>query len=385
MLLSACTAPLARPVLLDTAAAEAQTPSAQEAAQLSPLTHAEAEKLRREAEQAYTAGDPTSAQILAEQAIATFSRAFLQARIARSNNSEEELKAPNEAAAAELEKLQAEQKQVMAELQDLEIRIKVLRDAPPIVSSGKAQSAERENARREAVQALLTEARLLCLSARMLAPEAEGLKGAEEAITTVAKQLEDRKQPAPIDSAMRARAGCLDTLSSSRRTLSAQGVSGDALLTSLGKANFQPIREDRGVVITLHDAFSGDNVSRNTSEQLEGLGRIVAANPTTPILIVLHDAESPRANAKKRDEKRADAIKSFLIKHRSEKIEVYLAGATRPIVAPENKKDRARNERVEIIFVDTGSLRIWIYNTRGRCCLIASKETGVSMGAPPSL
>lgn len=353
LLLQACTTTPARPVMLDTAAAEARSSSAQESAQLAPLTHAEAEKLRKEAEQAYTAGDPSSAQILAEQAIATFARAFAQARTARSTGAEDELKKPNDEATAELEKLKAEQKQVTAELQDLETRIKVLREAAPVVASGTAQSAEREAARREAVQALVTEARLLCLSGHMLAPEAEGLKDAEGALGDLEKQLEDRKKPAPIDDAMRARARCLDVLSGARRTTAA-GASGDALLSSLGRASFAPTREDRGVVVTLRNAFSGENVSKEASEQLENLGRVAAANPTVPVMVVVHDAEPPRAEARKRDGKRAEAVKQLLAKHRADKIEIHLAGATRPLVDPGNKKDRPRNERVEIVFIDAG-------------------------------
>ena len=133
-LLAGCSTTPARPMMLDTAAAEARSQAAQEAAQLAPVTHAEAEKLRKEADAAQAAGDPTSAQILAEQAIATFARAFAQARLARSGRLSDELQQPLDAATAELGKLKEEQQQVVAELQELELRIKVLREAAPVVA-----------------------------------------------------------------------------------------------------------------------------------------------------------------------------------------------------------------------------------------------------------
>jgi outer membrane protein OmpA-like peptidoglycan-associated protein len=352
--LAGCSTTPARPVMLDVAAAEARSQAAQEAAQLAPITHAEAEKLRKEADAAQAAGDPTSAQILAEQAIATFARAFAQARTARSARSSDELQQPLGDASAELAKLKEEQQQVVAELQELELRIKVLREAAPVVSSGPARSGEREAARREAAQALHTEARLLCLSTRLLAPETEALKEAEAALTTLAADLDDRKKAAPIDDAMRARARCLDALTSARRASAAGSATGDALLASLGRASFAPAREDRGVVVTLRGAFSGDAVTREASEQLESLGRVAAANPSLPVVVVLHEAEPPRAEAQKRAARRAEAVKLLLARHRKEKIEVHLAGATRPVVDPSSKKDRARNERIEVVFVDAG-------------------------------
>jgi outer membrane protein OmpA-like peptidoglycan-associated protein len=95
-------------------------------------------------------------------------------------------------------------------------------------------------------------------------------------------------------------------------------------------------------------------VSKEASEQLESLGRVAAANPALPLLIVLHEAEPPRAEAQKRSDRRAEAVKQLIGKHRAAKVETLQAGATRPVVDPSNKKDRARNERVELVFVDPG-------------------------------
>jgi flagellar motor protein MotB len=352
--LAGCSASLARPAVLDEAAAASQTAASREAAQLAPLTHAEAEKLRKEAEAAQAAGDPSSAQILAEQAIAVHARAFAQARLLRSQQATDDLQKPLEQAATDLQQLRAEQQLVTSELQDLELKIKVLREAPPVVASGPSRSAGREAARREAAQALLTEARLLCLSSRLVAAEGEGLKDAEAALGELARKLEDPRQAAPIDDAMRARAQCLEALTLARRASASEESSGDALLAELGRASFAPVREDRGVVVTLRGAFSGDKLSARGSEQLESLGRVAAAHGKFPVVLVVHNAEPGRSEALKRDARRAETLKQAMNKHRSDRVEVHLAGGTRPVADPTSKKDRERNERVEIVFVDLG-------------------------------
>jgi hypothetical protein len=348
-----CSSTLARPVVLDAAAAESQSPSSREAAQLAPITHAEAEKLRNDADAAQAAGDPSAAQFLAEQAIATYARAAAQARLVRATRALDEAQAPLAVVTSELDKLKEEQQRVAVEVQDLETRIKVAREALPLTASGPADAA-RSAARREAAQALATEARLLCLSTRLLAPEAAGLKEAEAALQELSKSLEDQRA-APIDAAMRARAHCLESLTSARRKGdAAASTSGDALLSELSRQSLAPVREDRGVVVTLHEPFTGENVARAASEKVEALGRIAAAHPDLPVVLVVHDAQAPRGGDQKRDQKRADALKQLVARHRAARLEVVLAGVSRPVVDPRDKKGRARNERVEVVFVDAG-------------------------------
>ncbi|RYE92374.1 MAG: hypothetical protein EOO75_06870, partial [Myxococcales bacterium] len=171
-----CASSRPRPAALDEAIAASRSPAAQLAAQLAPVTFAEAEKLRRDAAAAQDAGDPSSAQILAEQSLATHARAQAQARAVRAAHDLDESRGPLDTTTAELTSLQQQQQRVTAEVDDLETRIKVARESLPVTASGPSGDAARSAARREAALALETEARLLCLSTRLLAPDTESLK-----------------------------------------------------------------------------------------------------------------------------------------------------------------------------------------------------------------
>ncbi len=354
VLLAGCTH-MSRPAVLGDAAQARQSPAATEAAELAPTSFAEAEKIRRDAEAAYDAGDPSGAQILGEQAIAAYSRAFLHARIARATRALDEAKAEEAAASGELTRLHEEQARTGAEVADLETRIKVARDAMPVAPSGEAD-APREKARLEAARALATEAKLLCTSTRLLAPETEGLKAAEQAAADLSQSLMSSPKQAPIDAAMRARAGCLSVLGAAKRTASAApgaaAQDGSTLLAELSReGTFAPIRDERGVVVTVSEAFSGSDLAKNAASRLELAGKIAAAHPAMPLLVVVHEAEG---KDQKRGAQRTEAVKRLITKGRSERVEVVSAGSSRPVVDPSQKKDQGRNDRVEVVFLDAG-------------------------------
>lgn len=353
MLLGAC-ASRTRPAVMAEAERVQQSTPSQEAAELAPASFAEAEKLRRDADQAFAAGDSTSAAILAEQAIAAYGKAFVHARSARSSRALDEAKAELSQTEAELAKLREEQARASAEVADLEMRAKVVQDALPIADSSPTNDAERQRARAEAARAIVAEARLLCVSARLLGAEAAGLADAEKALAEVDKLLEGGRA-APIDEATRARTQCLSTLSASRRASSASrnDDEADKLLSELSReGSFAPQRDDRGVVVVLHEAFSGDGLSKPASAQLDALSKVASAHPSLPLLVVVHDQGT--ANDK-RALSRAEAARKILGREKGEKIELLTAGTSRPIVNPKDRKLSARNERLELVFVDPGA------------------------------
>jgi hypothetical protein len=255
---------------------------------------------------------------------------------------------------------------VTAEVIDLELRAMVARDALAVASSEPTADGDREKARGEAARAMGTEARLLCVSARLLAPSAEGLKEAEASLAELDKAQAAR--PAPVDLAMRVRAQCLSSLTAARRaTVSARGAAGaagaagvsgdeaDTLLSELSReGTFSPLRDDRGVVVTLHDAFSGDGLAKATSPRVEALARVAAAHASMPVLVVVHD-EAPTRPDDRRAERRAEAVRKLLGRPKGERLDLVLAGNTRPIADPKSRKERGRNERLEIVFVDPGA------------------------------
>jgi hypothetical protein len=175
-------------------------------------------------------------------------------------------------------------------------------------------------------------------------------------------KLEDRlakgASPAPIDDAARARARCLDVLTRARRTTGDDAGAADTLLAELSASgSWAPARDERGVVVTLHDAFQGAALSTDATSRLKELGRVAAAHPGFAVQIVVHDAQPPArvaAGAKDAtDVKRADAATQALVSGgaASGKLQTELAGARAPLVDPADGRARGRNERLDVVFI----------------------------------
>jgi outer membrane protein OmpA-like peptidoglycan-associated protein len=350
-----CGRPPRPAVMADTERAR-QGASAQEAAGLAPEGFAHAEKLRRDAERAYDARDVAGAQILSEHALAAYQHATVLARIARAQRQASQAQSALAASQETLAQTEGEQKRIAAEVDDLTLRIKVIRDAAPIASVGPADPA-REKARLASSRSLALDARLLCAAAQMLDPKAAGLADAQKAVDEVEKKVSSQPKPAPIDLAMRARAECLAALTAARRPAAATSTLGrsDELLSELSSmGDLAPVRDDRGVVITLRRVFQGDEVAKEARERLAGLGRVAQAHPGFPVQVLVHSA--PSGGDAGRDAKRGASVARVLAEGGAvaDKILVHAAGGAQPVVESSGGKTRERNERVEIIFVDPG-------------------------------
>ena len=366
-----------RPEVLGDVDAVRAGPAAAEAKALAPGAYAHAEKLRRDAEQAMQAEDTAGAQILGEQALAAFAHASALARVARAETAATGAEAELAASQAELARIDADQTRVGAEVDALELRIRVARDAQPVVPSGPADPA-REKARAAAAKAMALQARLLCGAARLLTAEppaapapgpagpapagsapaastAEPWRADLDAALAAVQKLDAAlasSGPAPIDQATRAREGCLGALTKVRRAatpVSRAPGAGDALLSALSAAGLSPSRDDRGVFVTLRGLFEKGALSKAGEQRLAELGRVAAANPTFPVAVVVHlDRDAPKEEAVWRS--RAEAVAQALKAARAPTVEHVLAGAAAPVVDPAGK-DHARNARVEIVFI----------------------------------
>jgi hypothetical protein len=342
-----------RPPVLAQAAALGASPQGREARELAPVTFAEAERYRADAERAADRGERARAELLGERAIAAYARATVQARSVRAKVALERAKAEALAADAERATLQAEQARADAEVRDLEGRARLAREARPAGAPGAINPA-REAARLEASRAVGTEARLLCLSARLLGPPAAALAPADAQLADLAKALDAKARQAPLELALRARAACLTALVQTRRDARGKGPAdqADVLLTALSReGSFVTSRDDRGVVVTLHDAFAGPGLSPAGRERLAGLAKVASAHPNLPIVAVVHEGDEPRGAALERSRQRGQVVKQAL----GERAEIVLAGATRPVAPAVGRGDRARNERLEVVFVEAGS------------------------------
>jgi hypothetical protein len=358
MVAAGCGHAAMRPTAMAQADTLRQTPASIEAARLAPQAYANAEKIRREAERAYESGDPAGAQILSEHAIAAYEHALVLGRLARAADSVRRTSASLASAERSLSEVEEELARATASFSDIEARIKVVRDALPLTPVGRAD-AGRDQARLAASRSLGLDARLMCAAAKMLAPQTPGIDQAQAAVDELDRRIAAHPFPAPIDLAMRARAGCLSVLVRARRPGGATSSIGkaDALLSDLSSEGarvpgIDPLRDERGVVVTLRGV--SDPTGR-AHEPIATLARLAQAHPEFPVQVVVH-GQSSRAD----EIARQRALGAAIAKTMQDggvapgRLEVQAAGAAHPVIAPRTPAAAERNSRVEIVFVDPG-------------------------------
>ncbi|HEY4103403.1 MAG TPA: hypothetical protein VGM44_05910 [Polyangiaceae bacterium] len=352
LVLGAC-APMPRPAVMHEVETARASAAVQEAAKIAPQAYADADLRRSQAETAFHDDDQPSAQILSEQALAAYARATVQARLVRAESAlADEQNRLNKATQNQAD-LDAQEQRFLLEAETLEARLKVARDAEPLAASAPA-SAEREQARLLAVKAMLSQAKLLCLSARLLDPKREALAPLLTKLTDLAAKLST--PPAPIDDAVAVRSGCLKELALARRPVTERapeaGVT-DALLAELSNANLLPFRDDRGVVVTLRALFNAkDQLNADGSSSLDMLGKIAKVHPEFPLLVVVHSA---RGNATAHDAAEANSVAEALRKAGATRVDTDAAGSAEPVLDPERPGANERNARVEVVFVSPSS------------------------------
>ncbi len=344
----ACAQPT-RPAILSEVDAVRQTSAVSEAASLAPQGHALAEQYRETAEREWRQGHIATSQIAAERALCAYERARTLARIVRA---ERELAATQyqlDESKKSLNQLQTRQKQVAAEQADLEMQLKVDRDAELLESPTPASPA-REAARREVARALSAQGRLLCASARLLSAAPESFDGKFKELDALDEQLKKERVPAPIDIATKLRADCLHELVEVRRPKIAsnpQGTAGDELFVKLSEAHFLPSRDERGIAITLPEAFSGNDLAPVARTAIKRLEPIVKDQIAVPLLVVVHGARSNPT----RDEARGRAVAEALKQLGAAKTDIRIAGDRLPLLERTVPDAAKRNERLEIVFV----------------------------------
>ncbi len=335
--------------------------AAREGRELAPHAFAHAEQERSLARQAYDAGDDLAAQIYADRAIAAYAHAFVLARLARATRELDAASAALAGATDQSRQLGASRAEVERDGVELDKQVKVAREAALPAPSGPADPA-REAARLVAARALATEARLMCGAARLVAPPGEDKDGgalgeAEKELAALETQLEAAVKPAPIDAAGRARARCLGVLTRARRESKSPTGAADALLAEISaSAGFDPSRDERGVVVTLRDLFprpGADALTKEGDAKLKDLGRIAAAHPGVAVQVVVHDATPPSKAEALADRQRADAVATAIVAAGAPaaKVKAESVGARAPLIDPADAAHRARNARVDVVFV----------------------------------
>ena len=327
-------------------------PAALEGKQYAPQMFAIAESQRQKSRAAYDADDDATAEIYAEAAAVSYQHAFVLARLARATVSETAAKkalADAEEDAARYEKARAD---LQKDTDALEKKLAVARDALVPAASGPADP-QREAARLISARSLVTQARLLCGAAQIIGADAKTLDDPMKTATDLEKQLEGAPKPVPIDAAASARASCLAALTKARRSTARAGGA-DTLLSELSATGkWSPARDERGVVVTLRDLFSGTTLTSDGAAKVGELGRVLGAHPGMAAQVVVHDATQPSAKDTVIDKERAEVVAKAMgaTAGSAAKIRADVAGARAPVVDPLDAKHRARNARVDVVFV----------------------------------
>jgi hypothetical protein len=323
--------------------------AAKESQRLAPQAFGEAEAMHAEAVRAWDAGDQVGGALLAEQALAAYERGFALARLARATSDAASAEADLAKSRTELAALAAQRENAEREANELEKKVALARERLAPAPSGPADPT-REAARLVAARSLTMQARLLCGAAELAFPGAPGLEEQKKQLAELDKQLAGKPKTAPIDAAGRRRVGCLDVLTLARRSADrSQTVEPDALLAELSAmGDLAPSRDERGVVVVLRDVLRGSALAPGMDAKLESLGRVAAAHPGLAVQVVLHDA----ADAPSAQDRPTPIVKRIVAGGVAEaKVRAELAGSALPVVDPADAKNRARNARVEIVFV----------------------------------
>jgi len=352
-------------------------PASAEAETWAPQAHAHALELEERAQRAFEGGDAEAAALLAEHAIAAHEHAWVLTRLARA----ERRRLDAEAALAEqrrvLGDLQAQHQRLSAEAAGLELRAQAARAARPLPAH-EVSSSERQESRRRAAAALSAQARLLCVSARLLG-EGTRVEPLLRRLDELDQQLSSTPAAPPIGAAAELRAECLAVISGVRQKNSAAAarpaplasapapnaagaaaapaavaapVPADMLLHELSAAGTSPSRDERGVSVALRDVLGSDGKLTGTARAAIGkFAQVGGAHPDFPVLLVGHGVPA-RSGAD--IERQLQLVGEALAGAGLTRVEKQSVGDRQPLLPASSAAARARNQRIELVFVAPG-------------------------------
>lgn len=353
--LAGCT-PRLVPEPLTQADRVAESPAARDADEHAPQAATVARGLLREAHDLEKAGATEEAAVVGEEALAAFEEAFALARAARALARATTAKRDLEKDELKLAELEQEQARSAREADSLEMRVNVALDRET-VKDVETLTPERAIARRQAALELASEARLLCVAARLLGSRTSELDVAEKTaleVDTALGQGAIDKQIYPRAAA--ARTACLKELTGARRphTAAAPEIAGsDRLLSELAATEILfAFKDDRGVVVNLRTPTGKAGALTEAAEKsVELLARTAKEHPEFPLLIVGHGA-TQRDDQKAREA--AEAIAGALERAGVPRPRIESVGSRQPAVDSRVSGAASLNFRVEVIFVTLG-------------------------------
>ncbi len=363
--------------VVDVSSAEGLFASRAEGARaLTPTLVAEAKLELEAARRAVAEGDEATAALRAQRSIAAMQRAFVVARLTRASQEEALATAAAGASAEALQKLRAERARVDTEVDELEKKLHIAREIA-LPGESPATDPARAEARLRAARSLLAEARLLCGAARLVNTQAKGLDEAEAGLRA-AGELIARGAPRvagprptsarpgaapharePVDVAGQSRVACLAVLTQARRATEAAARAPaedpDVLFAELAAAAAQraeagPVRDERGVMRSYRDVFQGNELNEAGKQALAAAALVARAHASVSVQLVVHDADAATTpTSERRLEASLKALEANGVAR--ERLRGDLAGNHLQIVPPSDAARRARNARLDVVFV----------------------------------
>jgi hypothetical protein len=360
-----CRATSIRVASLDEVERVRLTPAVKDLASRAVDVFARAERERDLARRAHASGDDVAATLHAEWALAAYGHALSVARLSAAVAELADAQKALDDATAQEQTLATSRAKLELEAAELERRAQIARARllPP-----RGPNAANDAAiRRSSARSLTLEARLLCGAALLVAVDAASVAEAEREIAKLdgnaakppaqsARNAEPDSVGAgadAVDQAGEARARCLGVLTNARRAAGDDGGRADLLLSELSASGgWDPTRDERGVVVTVRGAFQGTKLTSDGEAKLKSLGRVAGAHPGFAVQVVLHDAQSPTPKDDVDAQRTTETVRALLAGGApAARVKAELAGAGAPIVDPNDAKLRARNDRLDIVFV----------------------------------
>jgi hypothetical protein len=349
-------------------------PASAEAEVWAPQAHARALELEERAQGALDAGEADAAALLAEHAIAAHEHAWVLTRLARAERRRLDAEAELGEQRRVLDDLRAQQQRLAAEAAGLELRAQAARATQPLPPH-EASLPERRESRRRAVAALSSQARLLCVAARLLG-EGPRVEPLVIRLDELDRQVASNPASTQLEAAAELRSECLQVISDVRQKNSAAAsrpgaasrvppasapqanavaappVPADVLLDELSAAGKAPSRDERGVSVSLRDVLGADgNLTGAARTELAELSKLGGVHPDFPVLLVGHGTSAPGAQDLDRQLR---LVSLELAGAGISRVEVQAVGDSQPLLPSRSPSARERNQRIELVFVAPG-------------------------------
>lgn len=299
VLFTAC-ATLPRPAVLDQTLSASTSAEMSTVRQRAPQAFARAEQLRLRAEQAHRDELLLLSRALAENALVAFERASLQARSIQVRRQIALTTLAAEQRTRQIAELSALQEKAAEETKRLELRLEIEQHALPRARVEPGGGARRAAAQAASAKSIVEAAQLLCVAARLLAPEHTEVRAALTEAESLADKIGQFAPHEALNQAMDARVKCLQLLSDVRAEEPSAADAADVLLSKLSPslADLRPHRDDRGIVLTAYDIWTpAGELTPQGRDILDRVMPVVRSN-NLPLLVVVYGTEAGVSDSK---------------------------------------------------------------------------------------